>query len=66
MAIFATIFRHLAPIGSSHLNLWRDPMQHLVGGYRGLSLIVDLNWDRLFYLAAVGGALFAAAFVASL
>lgn len=34
------------------------PMQTIIGGYRGLSLLVDLNWDRLLYLATIGGALF--------
>lgn len=33
-------------------------MQTIIGGYRGLSLLVDLNWDRLLYLATIGGALF--------
>ncbi len=41
-------------------------MQTIIGGYRGLSLLVDLNWDRLLYLATIAAALFAAAFVGSL
>ena len=40
-------------------------MQHIIGGYRGLSLIVNLNWDRVLYLSAMFAALFVAAFVGS-
>ncbi|WP_268877790.1 hypothetical protein [Roseovarius litorisediminis] len=41
-------------------------MQNIASGYRGLSLLVDLNWDRILYLATIGAALYAAAFVGSL
>ncbi|MHC0052944.1 hypothetical protein [Actibacterium sp. D379-3] len=41
-------------------------MQTLASGYRGLSTLVNLNWDRLFYFAAIFGALMAGAFVGSL
>jgi len=41
-------------------------MQAVATGYRGLSLLVDLNWDRLLYLGTIAGALGAGAFVGSL
>jgi len=41
-------------------------MQTMVAGYRGLSLLVDLNWDRLLYLATIIGALMIGAFIGSL
>ncbi|MDX1785424.1 hypothetical protein [Roseovarius sp. ZX-A-9] len=41
-------------------------MQTLIGGYRGLSLLVDLNRDRMLYLGAIGVALFGASYIASL
>ncbi len=41
-------------------------MQTLIGGYRGLSVLVDLNRDRMLYLGAIVAALFAASFIASL
>lgn len=36
-------------------------MQHVIQGYRGLRLLVNLNWDRLFSLGIIFGALFAGA-----
>lgn len=41
-------------------------MQYIESGYRGLSLLVDLNVDRLLYLATIAGALMLGAFVGSL
>ena len=41
-------------------------MQTMVAGYRGLSLLMDLNWDRLLYLATIVGALMIGAFIGSL
>ncbi|MEL6120886.1 MAG: hypothetical protein AAGL92_07980 [Pseudomonadota bacterium] len=41
-------------------------MQHIANGYRGLSLLVDVNWDRLVYLGTIALALAAGAFVGSL
>ena len=41
-------------------------MQTIAQGYRGLSLLVDLNWDRLIYPATILFALMAGAFVGSL
>lgn len=32
-------------------------MEHIQQGYRGLHLLMDLNWDRLFYLGALTAAL---------
>jgi hypothetical protein len=45
---------------------WRGIVQHIVSGYRGLSLLVDLNWDRLLYLTTIVVALMAASFIGSL
>ncbi|WP_298499719.1 hypothetical protein [uncultured Maritimibacter sp.] len=32
-------------------------MQTIQHGYRGLSLLVNLNWDRLLYLGTLAAAL---------
>lgn len=41
-------------------------MQSIQNGYVGLSLLFNLNWDRLLYVATIGFALLAGAFVGSL
>jgi len=41
-------------------------MQTIQAGYKGLSLLFDLNWDRLLYVATIGAALLAGAYVGSL
>ncbi|WP_232790452.1 hypothetical protein [Pelagovum pacificum] len=41
-------------------------MQALTQGYNGVSLLVNLNWDRLLYGATIAGALWAGAFIGSL
>ena len=41
-------------------------MQAIQSSYRGLSLLVDLNWDRVLYVAMIFFALAAGAFVGSL
>ncbi|WP_422028673.1 hypothetical protein [Roseovarius sp.] len=41
-------------------------MQQLVSGYRGISLLVDVNWDRILYLATIAVALLAGAFFGSM
>ena len=41
-------------------------MQVIAQGYHGLSLLVNLNWDRLFYLATIFGALMLGGFIGSL
>ncbi|MFN3210720.1 MAG: hypothetical protein ACE369_17290 [Roseovarius sp.] len=41
-------------------------MQHVLNGYRGMTLLVNLNGDRLLYLATIAAALWAGAFVGSL
>ncbi len=41
-------------------------MQHIVSGYRGFTLLVNLNWDRILYLATIAVALMAGGFVGSL
>lgn len=40
-------------------------MQTLTSGYRGLSVLMDLNWDRALYLLTIAAALAAGAFVGS-
>lgn len=41
-------------------------METVVKGYRGLQVLVGLNWDRLFSLAIIFAALFAGAYVIDL
>ncbi|WP_302661600.1 hypothetical protein [Sulfitobacter sp. SK012] len=41
-------------------------MQTISKGYRGLSLLMDLNWDRVLYVCTIGFALAAGAWVGSL
>lgn len=41
-------------------------MQTLQQSYRGLSLIMSLNWDLLLYLATIAFALMAGAYLGSL
>jgi hypothetical protein len=41
-------------------------MAIILDGYRGLSVLFDLNWDRLVYLATIFGALMLGAFIGSL
>ena len=41
-------------------------MHTLQQSYRGLSLVMVLNWDRLLYLATIGVALMAGAYLGSL
>ncbi|WP_261385679.1 hypothetical protein [Tateyamaria omphalii] len=41
-------------------------MQTLQSGYRGLSLLMMLNWDRALYGATLAGALAAGAWLGSL
>ncbi len=41
-------------------------MQVISKGYRGLSVLVDLNWDRVLYFATIAVALAAGAFIGSL
>ncbi|MFV2052849.1 hypothetical protein [Aliiroseovarius sp. YM-037] len=41
-------------------------MHTLQSGYRGLSLLFDLNWDRLLYVATILAALMVGAFVGTL
>jgi len=40
-------------------------MQTLQSGYRGLSLLVNLNWDRLFSFGTIVVGLLAGAFLGS-
>ena len=40
-------------------------MQHIQQGYRGFTLLLDLNWDRLFYVGTIVLALGAGAYVGS-
>lgn len=41
-------------------------MHTLQQSYRGFSLMVELNWDRLLYLATIGFALMVGAWFGSL
>lgn len=41
-------------------------MQTIQNSYRGLALLVDVNWDRLLYLTMIAAALLAGAFFGSL
>jgi hypothetical protein len=41
-------------------------MQTLENGYRGLSLLMELNWDRILYLMTILAALWIGAFIGSL
>ncbi|MCR8827292.1 hypothetical protein [Pseudosulfitobacter koreensis] len=41
-------------------------MQTLHSGYKGLSLLMLLNWDRALYLATIAGSLWLGAFIGSL
>jgi len=38
-------------------------MQTVVNGYQGFSLIIGLNWDRLFFLGTIVVGLLAGAFL---
>ncbi|SDC16372.1 hypothetical protein SAMN04488239_101326 [Ruegeria marina] len=41
-------------------------MQMLQQSYRGLGLLMQLNWDRILFVGAIAGALFLGAFLGSL
>jgi len=41
-------------------------MQTISNGYRGLSILMSINWDRLFYLAVIFAALSGGALLGSL
>jgi hypothetical protein len=41
-------------------------MHHIEAGARSISLLVDLNFDRLIYVGALAAALMAGAFLGSL
>lgn len=41
-------------------------MNQVASGFRGLSLLFNLNWDRILYVATVFAALIAGAFFGSL
>jgi hypothetical protein len=41
-------------------------MQHIQHGYRGLSLLMDLNWDRLLYIGTLAFALGAGAYLGAI
>ena len=41
-------------------------MQTMVQGYRGLSLLMVLNWDRLFSVGVIALALLAGGYLGSL
>ncbi|WP_397543159.1 hypothetical protein [Roseovarius salis] len=41
-------------------------MEQITGGYRGLGVLLTVNWDRLIYLATIVLALLAGAYIGSL
>ena len=41
-------------------------MQTIQNGYRGLSLLMDLNWDLALYLSTIALALVAGAYIGNL
>lgn len=41
-------------------------MQTLQAQYRSLTLLFDLNWDRILYVATLFGALMAGGYIGSL
>lgn len=41
-------------------------MQTFNAGYRGLSYLIGLNWDRLLFIGAILGALGLAAYLGSI
>lgn len=41
-------------------------MQTMQNGYRGLSLLVDLNWDRALYVGTISAALMSGAWLVTL
>ena len=41
-------------------------MQTITTGYRGLSVLMDLNWDRALYVCTIIFALCAGAFLGSI
>lgn len=40
-------------------------MEHIQQGYRGLSLLMQINWDRLLYVGTIALALGAGAWIGS-
>lgn len=38
-------------------------MQTIQQGYRGIALLVNINWDRLLFVGAIAAGLFAAALI---
>ncbi|MDO6733337.1 hypothetical protein Q4555_01565 [Octadecabacter sp. 1_MG-2023] len=40
-------------------------MQTITAGYQGVSLLVNLNWDRLIYIATIAAALGGGAWLGS-
>ena len=41
-------------------------MQTLAAGYRGFSVLMNLNWDRILYCVAILGSLWIGSFVGSM
>ncbi len=41
-------------------------MEHIHQGYRGLTILVGVNWDRLFFVGSIVLALGAGAFLGTL
>lgn len=47
------------------MELGNIAVQHVVDGYRGLSLLFNLNWDRILYLVTIAVALSVGGFLGS-
>ena len=41
-------------------------MEHFQQGYRGLSLLMEINWDRLLYVGTIAFALGAGGWIGTL
>ncbi len=41
-------------------------MEHIQQGYRGLSLLMEINWDRLLYVGTIAFALGAGAWIGTM
>lgn len=40
-------------------------MTTLTAGYRSVSFLINLNWDRLLYIATIAASLYGSALIAS-
>ena len=64
--IAAQMLPHLGSDTGYSTSAEETTMQTITAGYQGVSLLVNLNWDRLIYLGTIVGALGLGAWVGSL